>query len=87
MHFGYNAVMPSATLDDISQLRLDLEELDNAIRAARSGQSYSIAGRTLTRQDLDVLDHERTRLLRRIKQTESVLQGARAPGTAVASWH
>lgn len=73
------------TLDDLADLQQQLRDLDTAIKAARTGSSYSIGGRTLTRQDLGELDNERTRLVRRIRQTEAVLEGAREPGVAIAS--
>ena len=50
-------------------------------------QLRRLGGRSLTRQDLASLRDERTDLLRRIKQTRAVLEGAREPGTAIASWY
>lgn len=76
----------SATLENLHQLRADLAELDAAIRAASDGSSYSIGNRTLTRQNLGELDQQRTRLVRRIAETERVLQGARFPMASVANF-
>lgn len=74
-----------ATLYDLAQLRNDLTDLETAIKAARTGASYSIGGRTLTRQSLSDLESQRTRLIRDIRRTEAVLEGARDPGVEIAS--
>ena len=71
---------------DIADLRRQLDEVETAISAARSGSSYSIGGRTLTRQNLAELRDERTRLIRDIRSSEAVLEGARNPGAVVATW-
>lgn len=44
-----------------------LEEVQTAISAVMSGQSYSIAGRALTRADLKALTDRETTLLNRYK--------------------
>lgn len=76
-----------ATLNQLAELERRLESLDQAIEAAQNSNSYSIGGRTFTAQDLPSLRDERTRLVREIKQTRAVLEGARSPGEAVASWY
>lgn len=76
-----------ATFADIAGLRKQLDEVDAAIAAARTGASYSIDGTTMTRQDLPQLRDERTRIQRELKETEAVLEGARNPGVVIASWH
>lgn len=45
-----------------------LEEVQAAITAVLSGQSYSIAGRSLTRADLSALNEREEQLLRRVSR-------------------
>lgn len=71
---------------DIAKLRQELDDVEAALSAARSGSSYSIGGRTLTRQGLAELRDERTRLIRDIRSSEAALEGARNPGAVVATW-
>ena len=78
--------MAVKTLANLAELRDRLAEVDAAIAGARSGASYSIGNRTLTRQDLAELRHERTVIVRDIKRTESALEGVRDPSSAVATW-
>lgn len=74
------------TFTDVNSLRDQLSDVEAALKAARSGSSYSIGGRTLTRQDLGSLESERTRLMRDIKRTQSALEGVRNPSSAIATW-
>lgn len=71
----------------LSDLDERIDEIDRAIQAAVSGASYSIGGRTLTRQNIPELRDERTRLVRERKQVLAVRDGATSPGVAVASWY
>ena len=75
------------TFADINSLRIKLETVEKAIEAAATGSSYSIGGRTLTRQNIPELRDERTRLMREIKRTQSALEGVRNPSSAVATWN
>jgi hypothetical protein len=45
-----------------------IEEVQSAISAIMAGQSYSIAGRSLTRADLRVLNERETMLLDRYRR-------------------
>ena len=78
--------MTVRTLENVSELRNRLAEVDAAISAARTGQSYSIGNRTLTRQDLPNLRAERTQIARDLKRTEAALEGVRDPNVAIATW-
>ena len=78
--------MAVKSLYDVASLRAKLADIDAAIDAAGAGQSYSIGGRTLTRQSLPELRDERSRLIRDIKRTESALEGVRNPSSAIATW-
>ena len=77
--------MPS--FHQLAELRDQLRTVELAIDAASSGQSYSIGGRTLTRQNLPELRDQQTKLQRDIKRTESALEGVRDPSTAIATWN
>lgn len=81
---AYNRAMPS--FHQLAELREQLRNVELAIDAAASGQSYSIGGRTLTRQNLPELRDQQTKLQRDIKRTESVLEGVRDPSVAIATW-
>ena len=76
--------MPS--FHQLAELRDQLRTVELAIDAASSGQSYSIGGRTLTRQNLPELRDQQTKLQRDIKRTESALEGVRDPSVAIATW-
>lgn len=76
--------MPSFT--DINTLRMRLRDIEEALSAAASGSSYSIGGRTLTRQTFDDLRSERTRLMREIKRSQAAAAGVENPSSAVATW-
>ena len=75
-----------STLENVAQLEADLAELEAAMRAARTGSSYSLGGETVTRQELDALDRERTRLVRRLTSARRVLEGARSPSVSIANF-
>ena len=77
----------ATSLVQVAELRARIDELEKARAAAITGSSYSIGGRTLTRQDLAEIDNEHTRLVRQLKRVESVLEGARDPSAGIASWH
>ena len=74
------------TFEDIASLRAKLEDVEQAIAAARAGSSYSIGGRSVTRQALEDLNTERSRLRREIKRTAAYLEGVRDPSVAIATW-
>ena len=76
----------ASTLTQIGTLRARIADLDVAIKAAYTGQSYSLGGRTLTRQDLPALRDERTLLIRNLKQAQAIAEGATTPGVTIASW-
>lgn len=57
-----------------------LEEVQTAISAVMSGQSYSISGRSLTRADLKTLMEREEVLLRRYKAETGVGGPARNHG-------
>lgn len=79
--------MVDATVANEGELRAHLDELNKAIRACLTGQSYSIGGRTLTRVDLPTLRNERTRVVRDLRTLEAVNKGASSPGEATATWY
>ena len=76
-----------ATVANEGELRQHLDELNKAIRAALTGSSYSIGGRTLTRVDLPTLRNERTRVIRDLRTLEAVNKGAESPAEATATWY
>jgi len=47
-----------------------LEEVQSAITAVMSGQSYSISGRSVTKADLDVLQAREDKLLMRYRREQ-----------------
>lgn len=71
----------------VAELTESIRQIDAAITAASAGSSYSIGGRTLTRQDLDGLRAQRAQYVRELKQARAVLQGAKEPGTATAVFY
>lgn len=75
------------TFEDVATLRAKLDDVEDAIAAARGGSSYSLGGRTLTRQSLDELRTEQSKLRRDLKRTQSYLEGVRDPSTAIATWN
>ena len=79
--------MSDPTVADEGDLRAQLRELDAAIRAAYSGSSYSIGGRTLTRQDLPTLRAERAVVIRDLRTIAAVNKGAASPGQEIATWY
>ena len=76
-----------ASVRQLGDLQNELGEIRAAIRAALTGSSYSIGGRTLTRQDLRELRSHETKLVRDIRSLEAVMKGAESPGEAVATWY
>lgn len=74
-------------LGTVSDLRHQLEQVDKALEAARQGESYSVDGTSFTRQSLEALRDERTRIVRSLRQVEAALEGARNPGVQIASWY
>ena len=71
----------------IPELEAELAEVDAAIKAARTGSSYAIGGRSLTRQDLPSLHQDRARLRREIRELEAAAAGAEAPMSRIATWN
>ena len=71
----------------LADLEARLASVETALAAAQSGQSYSIGGRSLSRQPLEDLRAERTRLIRAIKATRAALEGAKQPDEVIASWY
>ncbi len=70
---------------DIEDLRCQLKEWDAALTAAAQGAEYSIDGITVTRQDVEgVINPNRRRLIRNIRQMEAAANGANAPSIRVA---
>ncbi len=76
--------MPSFA--DVNTLRARLSAVEDAIAAAQGGLSYSLGGRSVSRQDLESLRSERTRLMREIKRAQASEAGVRNPSSAVATW-
>ena len=54
----------------LKTIREQLEEVQTAISAVMTGQSYSIAGRDLTRADLKALNEREEYLLKRAENGE-----------------
>ena len=77
----------AAPQTQIAELTAAIAEIDKAILATAGGSSYSIGGRSLTRQDVDSLRSQRSQYVRELKQARAVLEGASDPGTAVAVFY
>lgn len=70
---------------DLETTRCELQEWENAYKAARSGSSYTIDGVSLTRQDVEgVIIPARRRLRRAVLQLEAAANGAKAPSFRIA---
>lgn len=73
-------------IQQIGDVRAEIELWLKARAALASGQSYSIGGRTLTRQDLETVNSMLTQLDRTLKALEAAAAGQVRPFGAQAAF-